>query len=243
MDVTKIIEGIALLFSVLFIIGISRIIYQVAFQPKGVTSAEFKKLVQKLAKPRLNSLGFIGNAWDFSKTENGLTYCIQFVPNRNGAWIQIELIVVSDLSLVYKGHEIDVSYKKWLAPKNKIRQNWRYQKTEKSNSKIIAEMLQLIESTGLDFFNKVSDFPNSFLNIEPSNFKDLKTWNDFYQVNLSLEKWIWNLVLLQERSGNYPRGLEFIQLGMKQLRGNTEDWVIEFLEEKEKQFNVILLDK
>lgn len=49
--------------------------------------------------------------------------------------------------------------------------------------------------------------------------------------------------LITERSGNYPRGLEFIQLGMKQLKGNTEDWVIEFLEEKEKQFNVILLDK
>jgi hypothetical protein len=160
MDVTKIIEGIALLLSVLFIVGISRIIYQVAFRPKGVTSAEFKKLVQKVAKPRLNSLGFLGNAWDFSKTENGLTYCIQFVPNR-------------------------------------------------------------------------------FLDLEPSNFKDLKTWNDFYQVNLSLEKWIWSLVLLQERSGNYPKGLEFIQLGLKQLKGNSEDWVIEFLEEKEKQFNVI----
>ncbi len=243
MDVTKIIEGIALLFSVLFIIGISRIIYQVAFRPKGLTSAEFKKLVQKVAKPRLNSLGFLGNAWDFSKTENGLTYCIQFVPNRNGAWIQIELSVVSDLSLVYKGNEMDVSFKKWLAPKNKIRQYWRYRKTEQSNTKIIAEMLQLIETIGLDFFNKVSDFPNRFLKMEPSNFKDLKTWNDFYQVNLSLEKWIWSLVLLQERSGNYPRGLEFIQLGMKQLKGNTEDWVIEFLEEKEKQFNVILLDK
>lgn len=235
MDFFTIIEKILGLLSVVFIFAIARIIYIVAFRPKGIPASEFKKVVQKIAKPELSKLGFHGNGWDFTKKEGELIYAFKFVPNSQGGWIHIDLYINTNIKQDYKGHTMEVVFKKMLTPKNKIQHAWHYHKTEKQNIAILNSMLVLFQEEGFAFFKKFEQYPECFLQMNNTDVDDYKKLNDTFSLNFSKAKWIEVLILINEKYANYKNALSLISAGKVLSEEETENWQNDFLYSKEEE--------
>lgn len=140
---------------------------------------DFRKLLKKEFRPRLDVLGFKGTDHHFiKKTNNHFVYTLVIQANKYGGSCIMEMGVTLDFlfneALNSKLTVYDCEFRKRLHPNHTILERltgniierWHeYGKDEKEALKTINNMCKLFEEKGIPYYDQFHEFPNCIIDI------------------------------------------------------------------------------
>jgi len=145
-------------------------------------STEFKKIVTKRLAPYLRDNGWKGTGFNFLKQNDTTTQVLTIQPSGAGGKFCVEIGVFFHFMADYTNKEPsklktwDLEFRTRLAPANESDHWWDFPKSESAEDGIFESIIDLLETTGKDYFDSYSDWKQNFKKISPEDIEDKRVW-------------------------------------------------------------------